>query len=85
MPPVGVYSPREEGRRFKETASPFRRDGIAVPAQRHHRSGATASPFRHNGIAVPARRHRRFKAFEHPFRACPAGEKGAVDRDIPGF
>ncbi len=63
MPPVGVYSPRAEGRRFKETASAFRRNRIAVPARRHH----------------------RFKAFEHPFRACPAGEKGEVDRDTPGF
>jgi len=52
LPSVGVYSPREKGRRFKETASPFRRDGIAVPAQRHHRSGATASPFRRDGIGV---------------------------------
>ena len=25
---------------------PFRRNGVAVPAQRHRRSGATASPFR---------------------------------------
>ena len=33
------------------TASPFRRNGIAVPAQRHHRSGATASPFRRSGFA----------------------------------
>ena len=36
-------------RRSGATASPFRRNGIAVPAQRHHRSGATTSPFRRNG------------------------------------
>jgi len=47
LPSIGVYSPREEGRRFKETASPFRRNGIAVPAQRHHRSGETASNVPH--------------------------------------
>ena len=35
------------------TVSPFRRNGITVPAQRHHRSGATASPFRRNGVTVP--------------------------------
>ena len=50
------------------TARPFRRNGVAVPAQRHHRSGATASPFRRNGIAVPARRHHRSGATASPFR-----------------
>ena len=35
---------------------PFRRNGIAVPAQRGGRSGATASRFRRNGVAVPAQR-----------------------------
>jgi len=78
LPPVGVYS-------IGETVTPFRRNGITVPAQRHHRSGETATPFRRNGIAVPAQRHRRFKASEHPFRAFPAGEKGGVARDTPGF
>ena len=37
-------------------ASPFRRNGIAVPAQRGGGSGATASRFRRNGVAVPAQR-----------------------------
>jgi len=46
MPPVGVYSSRAEGRRFKETASPFRRNAIAVPAQRHRRFKAIEHPFR---------------------------------------
>ena len=50
------------------TARPFRRNGVAVPAQRHHRSGATPSPFRRNGIAVPAQRHRRSGATASPFR-----------------
>ena len=50
------------------TVSPFRRNGITVPAQRHHRSGATVSPFRRNGIAVPAQRHRRSGATVQP---CP--------------
>ena len=35
---------------------PFRRNGIAVPAQRGGGSGATASRFRRNGVAVPAQR-----------------------------
>jgi len=85
LPPVGVYSPREGNRRFKETASPFRRNAITVPAQRRRRSGATASPFRRNGITVPAQRHHRFKAFEHPFPACRTGETGADTRGAPCF
>jgi len=36
---------RKPHRRSGATASPFRRNGITVPAQRHRRSGATASAF----------------------------------------
>ena len=36
------------------TASPFRRNGITVPAQRGGRSGATASPFRRDKVPFPS-------------------------------
>ena len=50
------------------TARPFRRNGVAVPAQRYHRSGATGWPFRRNGITVPAQRGGRSGATASPFR-----------------
>ena len=57
---IHVPGQTNEGRGgSSRTGWPFRRNGIAVPAQRHHRSGATVSPFRRNRVAVPAQRHRR--------------------------
>ena len=35
------------------TARPFRRNGVAVPAQRHRRSGETGCPFRRDRMPVP--------------------------------
>ena len=77
LPPVGVYSPREGNRRFKETASPFRRNAITVPAQRHHRSGETAPPFRRNGITVS--RHL------NPVSGMPDGRNGGGHPGRPVF
>ena len=66
-PAVGRLLSAPHGR-SGATASPFRRNGITVPAQRGGRSGATASPFRRNGITVPAQRHRRSGETGCPFR-----------------
>ena len=65
-------------RRSGATASPFRRNGIGVPAQRHHRSGATASPFRRNDITVPAQRHHRSGATGGPSRRTASVVCGMV-------
>ena len=52
LPPVGVYSPREGNRRFKETASPFRRNGIAVS---RHLNPVSGMPDGRNGGGHPGR------------------------------
>ena len=66
-PAVGRLLSAPHGR-SGATGWPFRRNGIAVPAQRYHRSGATGWLFRRNGVAVPAQRSGRSGATVIPFR-----------------
>ena len=66
------------------TGSPFRRNGVTVPAQRHRRSGATPSPFRRNAITVPAQRGHRSGATASTIPHAAAKRRRKTTPRAPG-